>query len=62
MKIGFLDIEVYDTDDPGETWAQGKFLVHGIDDVLWTDNIADAINFFTESLEEMSHLNNANTD
>ena len=62
MKIGFLDIEVYDTDDPDETWAQGKFLVHGIDDVLWTDNIADAINFFTESLEEMSHLNNAKTD
>ena len=54
MLKGILDIEIYDTTDPKELWAQAKFLVHGVDDVLWTDDIVDAIRFFTESVARLS--------
>jgi hypothetical protein len=47
--IRILDIEIYDTDS--DTWAQGRYLVHGHDDSLWTDDIDDAINFLRESLK-----------
>lgn len=42
----FVDIEVYDT---GDKWAQAKYLVHGFNDVLWTDDLNQAIYFFTPS-------------
>lgn len=49
--IGTLDIEIYSGADDG--WAQGKYLVHGFKDILWTDNLNEAIEFFKQSIEEM---------
>jgi hypothetical protein len=46
-----FDIEVY-PDGTGE-WAQAKFLVHGYDDVLWTDDIDQAVAFLKESALRM---------
>lgn len=45
-----VDIELYQHygDD---YWAQAKYLVHGIDDVLWTNDIDAALSFLRESLE-----------
>ena len=48
-KTGFLDVEVYDQKG---TWEQGYFLVHGWDDVLWTDSVDDAINYLRSELEK----------
>ena len=41
--LGKFDIEVYDPDK--DDWAQAVYLVHGLDDVLWTDNIDVAIDY-----------------
>jgi len=43
-----FDIEVYDP-KIDDNWRQGKFLVHGIDDVLWTNDIDAAVAFIKES-------------
>lgn len=43
-----LDIECYDTTE--NTWAQAAFLVHGIDDVLWTDDPVSAAEYIYEEL------------
>ena len=48
MKTAMYDIEVYDKKDE---WEQGYFLVHGYDDVLWTDSIDGAVNFMKKTLE-----------
>lgn len=48
-----LDIEIYDKFGDGH-WAQARYLVHGSDDVLWTDSIDDAMAFMRESLEKIS--------
>jgi len=45
--IRLLDIEVWDDDDD---WAQGRYLVHGHDDVLWTDSVEDVLAFLRHSL------------
>tara|TARA_B110000285_G_C14683615_1_gene405814 strand:- start:48 stop:215 length:168 start_codon:yes stop_codon:yes gene_type:complete len=46
-RIRFLDIEVYTlTNSVG---AQARYLVHGHDDVLWTDNLDQALEFLRES-------------
>ncbi|MBW1855917.1 MAG: hypothetical protein JRJ00_14770 [Deltaproteobacteria bacterium] len=47
--IRFVDIEIYDTSK--DSWAQGRYLVHGADDIFWTDNIDDAISFLKDSLK-----------
>lgn len=48
--IRMLDIEIY---DPTENkWAQARYLVHGHDDVLWTDEIEEALNFLRESAKK----------
>jgi hypothetical protein len=52
MKKAVLDIEIYDTSDPKEEWAQGKYLVHGYDDVLWTDDLKAALAFLEESIKK----------
>lgn len=49
-KIGGLDIEVYDKKDD---WEQGKYLVHGYDDVLWTDELEQAISFLKSELKRV---------
>lgn len=47
-----LDIEIYKNYGNGY-WAQAKYLVHGYDDVLWTNSIKDAINFLEFDLERL---------
>jgi hypothetical protein len=45
-----LDIEIYNTKT--DDWAQARYLVHGHDDVLWTDNLEHALEFIRESANE----------
>jgi hypothetical protein len=44
-----LDIEVYDRYGKGE-WAQAHYLVHGWDDVMWTNTIENALQYLQEEL------------
>jgi len=49
-----LDVEIYD--EFGENhWAQARYLVHGYDDVLWTDDIRQVLLFLEEDLEKLSN-------
>lgn len=48
-----LDMEIYDAWGEG-FWAQAKYLVHGHDDVLWTNDIEDAISFLKNSIKAVS--------
>jgi hypothetical protein len=41
-----LDIEIYSPTI--DSWAQARYLVHGYDDVLWTDNLQHALEFLHE--------------
>ena len=50
MKRGYVDIEVY---EPSDGWAQAKYLVHGWDDILWTNDLDSALLFLKESVEKM---------
>lgn len=51
--IMILDIEIYD--DYGEhTWAQARFLVHGYNDVLWTNNLREALSFLRSQIESIT--------
>lgn len=50
MKRGYVDIEVYEQSDG---WAQAKYLVHGWDDILWTNDLDSALLFLKESVEKM---------
>jgi len=45
-----VDIEIYDTDE--NKWAQEKYLVHGYDDVFWTDSLDKAIAFLKQSIKD----------
>ena len=47
-----LDIEIYDTRE--NEWAQGTYLVHGMDDVLWTDSIDYAVDYIRSDLERIA--------
>ena len=48
-----LDIEFHDPQkcEMGKKWVQAKMLVHGYDDVMWTDNPEDALAFVKETIE-----------
>jgi hypothetical protein len=49
--IYVLDVVVYE--NYGEDcWAQEKYLVHTIDDVLWTSSIESVINCIRAELEK----------
>lgn len=48
--IRYLDIEIYNPDT--NDWAQARYLVHGHDDVMWTDSIDLALEFLRESMSE----------
>ena len=50
MKRGYVDIEVY---EPSDGWAQAKYLVHGWDEILWTNDLDSALLFLKESVEKM---------
>lgn len=43
-----LDVECYDTIE--NTWAQAAFLVHGIDDVCWTNCPTEAADYIKSEL------------
>jgi hypothetical protein len=47
--IRYLDVEIH---SPDNEWAQGRYLVHGHDDVLWTDDIQQVLLFLEQSLGE----------
>lgn len=49
MMKYFVDIEIHDTKDE---YSQAKYLVHGIDDVFWTDSLDNALLFLKHSIEE----------
>lgn len=48
----YLDVEVFDKYGEGY-WAQERFLVHGLDDIFWTDDPAKAASFLQDSLEQI---------
>lgn len=43
-----LDIEIHDPEQ--DDWAQSRYLVHGRDDSLWTDDVEVALGFLRESM------------
>ena len=47
--IGTLDIEIYEKAG-SDVWAQAKYLVHGFEDVLWTDDLDEALAFLKQSI------------
>ena len=50
--IAKLDIEIYEKWG-GDEWAQAKYLVHGYDDVFWTNNIDEALQFLKDSCNSL---------
>lgn len=50
-----IDIETYSCHGKG-VWAQKRYLVHGIDDVIWTNSIYEALKFFSIELERLKEL------
>jgi hypothetical protein len=53
-KCTTLDVVVHDKDScPESTWIQGKYLVHGYDDVLWTDDIETVLAYIRSDLERL---------
>ena len=48
--IRMLDIEIHDPKN--DDWAQGRYLVHGADDVLWTDDLDAALEFLRDSCDK----------
>ena len=51
--IGTLDIEIDEkagADGWVKNWAQAKYLAHGFEDVLWTDDIDEAFDFLKQSI------------
>lgn len=47
--IRYLDVEIYSHENEG---SQGRYLVHGHDDVLWTDDIEQVLLFLKDNLGE----------
>lgn len=45
-----LDVEIYE--DSGEE-SQAKYLVHGYDDVLWTNDPKDVISYLAREIERI---------
>lgn len=54
LSVSFirLDIEIFDEWGKGK-FAQARYLVHGHDDVLWTNSIKSALRFLRQSLEKL---------
>jgi len=44
-----VDIEVYDEYGPDQ-WAQARYLVHNREDVLWTNDVDEALAFLKKDL------------
>lgn len=54
MMKYFVDIEIHDTTD---YYSQAKYLVHGVDDVYWTNNLDAAFSFLKDSIEQEENKN-----
>lgn len=52
---GAVDIEIYEPEE-GQ-WAQARYLAHGHHDVLWTDDLDEALAFIKASIESMCSKN-----
>jgi len=53
MADGFiLDIQIYKNYGEG-FWAQAHYLVHGTDDVVWTNSLDDAVSYLRSELERI---------
>jgi hypothetical protein len=52
MKCLKVDIEMHDKEScaNGPKFVQAKFLVHGFNDVMWTDSIEYALSYIREEL------------
>lgn len=48
VMIATLDIEVFNPEKV--EWAQAKYLVHGHEDVSWTNNLDEALSFLKEQI------------
>jgi hypothetical protein len=53
MMIRHLDIAVYDEWGDG-CWAKARYLVHGRDDVMWTNSVDDALAYLQSDLLAVS--------
>lgn len=50
-----IDIQVW-KDFGINKWAQAHYLVHGIDDVLWTNSIEEVIIYIKSDLERLENV------
>ena len=50
-----IDIQTYRSYGKNK-WAQKRFLVHGIDDCLWTSSIEEVLTFIREELKRIDIL------
>lgn len=51
-----VEVIVHDDDKiGGEHWAQAKYLVHGFDDVLWTNDATEAADYIKAELLRTDH-------
>ncbi len=57
-----IDIEIYShrsiehKDDEWYTWKQARYLVHGIDDSMWTNDINEALSYLKEELKRLQDI------
>lgn len=52
-----LDIQIFK--NYGERyWAQARYLVHGIDDVLWTDSLEAVLDYIRQEMIRIKEMNN----
>jgi hypothetical protein len=52
-----LDIEIYTEPKEGD-WHQAKYLVHGIDDLMWTDSKEMAVEYLLDELKRLEENQN----
>lgn len=50
-----VDIEIYSKFGRGQ-WAQARYLVHGIDDILWTNEKDQALKYLEDELDRLKIL------
>ena len=56
-----IDVQVFSSYGIGR-WAQERYLVHGIDDVLWTSSKEDVINYIKEELTRLDEIAPSNKE
>ena len=56
-----IDVQIYSSYGIGR-WAQERYLVHGIDDSLWTSSKDDVINYIKEELVRLDEIAPSNRE